>query len=557
LTDSWTRFEDGPDPGRNVITTVSRAVLEVFHRAGVATAFGLPGVHNLQLWRDAGPGTPELVVVRHEQTTVYAADGLARATGGLGVALTTTGPGAANAVGAFGEAAASGSPVVLLASEISTRLARPGVVRGVLHESADQAGLFEPLAKAVFRPRTAEEAVRAVAEAVAVAMAWPRGPVYVDIPTDVLDEEVEVAPTPAMPTRVDPDDAQVERAVAAIEAATRVVIWAGGGVVQSESETELAALAERLGAPVVTTFAGRGVLPPDDPWLVGLPPHEPEVAAHLGDADLLLAVGTRFDGPMTRNWSMRRPPRLVAVNVEQTDLVASYEPDVAVLGDAKVVLGRLLDRLAPRATDDSELRALRSETSARLRADEAGGPAFAFLDAVDAAVSALDAMVVVDMAIPAYWYGGYGRVSAPRRLQYPIGWGTLGYALPAAVGAGAARERPVLAVCGDGGFMYAVGELAVLREQDLPVTVLVVDDGGYGMLRYDQDRAGDPSRGVDLFRPDFAALATSFGIPVVALDGCAGLDEALTEALASRGPRMVVLELALTPPRTTSPRWND
>src|SRR5689334_4014728 len=139
--------------------TVARAVLEVLHRAGVTTAFGLPGVHNLQLWRDAGEGTPELVVVRHEQTTVYAADGLARATGGLGVALTTTGPGAANAVAAFGEAAVSGSPVVLVASEIPTRLARPGVMRGVLHESADQAGLFAPLAKAVHRPRSAADAV--------------------------------------------------------------------------------------------------------------------------------------------------------------------------------------------------------------------------------------------------------------------------------------------------------------------------------------------------------------------------------------------------------------
>jgi thiamine pyrophosphate-dependent acetolactate synthase large subunit-like protein len=134
------------------MTTVARAVLEVFHRAGATTAFGLPGVHNLSFWRDSGPGTPGLVVVRHEQTSVYAADGLARDTGGLGVALTTTGPGAANAVAAVGEAASSGTPVVLVASEIPTTLARQGFLRGVLHESCDQAALFEPLAKAVYRP---------------------------------------------------------------------------------------------------------------------------------------------------------------------------------------------------------------------------------------------------------------------------------------------------------------------------------------------------------------------------------------------------------------------
>jgi acetolactate synthase-1/2/3 large subunit len=539
------------------MTTVARAVLEVLHGARVRTAFGLPGVHNLAFWRDAGPGTPELVVVRHEQTTVYAADGLARSTGGLGVALTTTGPGAANAVAAFGEAAASGSPVLLVASEIPTTLARPGAMRGVLHESRDQAGLFEPLAKAVFRPRTPEDAVDAVAEAAGLAMTWPRGPVYVDVPTDVLDLDVTVTPAIATPRRTVPDPGQIARAIAAIEAADQVVIWAGGGVVQADGSAELAVLAERIRAPVVTTFAGRGVLPPEHPWLVGLPPHEPEIAAYVGAADLLLAVGTTFDGPMTRNWSMPRPPVLVAVNASEEDLTTNYEPDVGVLGDARLVLTELVDRLAQRTTDETELGALRSDTWRRLRGDVAGGPALELLDAVNAAVGGTASTVVADMTIPGYWYGGYGRVAGPRRLQYPIGWGTLGYALPAALGAAAARRRPVLAICGDGGFMYAVGELATLRQERLPVTVLVVDDGGYGMLRFDQDRAGDERRGVDLLRPDFAALATSFGIPVAALDGVEGLAAELTDALSSGEPRMVVLELALDPPRTTSPRWRD
>jgi acetolactate synthase-1/2/3 large subunit len=181
-----------------------------------------------------------------------------------------------------------------------------------------------------------------------------------------------------------------------------------------------------------------------------------------------------------------------------------------------------------------------------------------FLDAVDRAVAGADATVVADMTIPAYWYGGYGRVGRPRGLQYPIGWGTLGYALPASIGAATAGEHTVLAICGDGGIMYAVGELAVLRQQSLPVTVLVVDDGGYGMLRYDQDHAGDERRGVDLVRPDFAALARSFDVPAVVVPSVGdGLEDALAAALATSGPSMVVLEVALTPPRTTSPRWHD
>ncbi len=540
------------------MTTVARAVLDVLSRAGVRTAFGLPGVHNLAFWRDSGPGSPRLVVVRHEQTAAYAADGLARATGGLGAALTTTGPGAANALAAFGEAAASHSPVLLVASEISTRLARPGVVRGVLHESRDQAAIFEPLAKAVYRPRTPEDAVRAVVAAVEVARSCPRGPSYVDIPTDVLDQEIELDLRPAEPSRTTPDPDAVDRAVAAITAAPRVVIWAGGGVVEADGVAELAFLAEHLDAPVVTTFAARGVLPPGHPLLVDLPPHEPEIAAYVADADLLLAVGTGFDGSTTRNWSMPRPPVLVSVNVSEADLTKNYPPDVAVLGDARLVLAELADRLDRRDRGSPDLAGVLGRTWERLRGDAAGGPALAVLDAVNVAVSTSGATVVVDMAIPGYWYGGYGRVEGTRRLQYPIGWGTLGFALPASIGAAVERDRPVLAICGDGGFMYAVGELAVLRQEALPVTVLVVDDGGYGMLRYDQTRAGDEHRGVDLFRPDFAALGASFGIPVtVVRGGVDGLEAALSDALIARAPRMVVLEAALTPPRTTSPRWAD
>jgi acetolactate synthase-1/2/3 large subunit len=393
---------------------------------------------------------------------------------------------------------------------------------------------------------------------VEVALTSPRGPVYVDIPTDILGQDVALDLTPSAPHRSAADPADIDRAVAAIERAGSIVIWAGGGVVEAEATAELAALADHLAAPVITTFAGRGVAPHDHPWLVGLPPHEPEVAAYVAGADLMLAVGTAFDGPMTCNWTMSRPPTLVSVNVSEIDLTTNFAPDVGVLGDARLVLGELLTRLKPRTAGGSDLGVMRRRTWERLRTEPDGEPALDFLDAVDEAVVGADATVVVDMTIPGYWYGGYGRVARPRALQYPIGWGTLGYALPASVGAAVAGDHPVLVICGDGGFAYAVGELAVLRERDLPVTVLVVDDGGYGMLRYDQVRAGDEPRGVDLARPDFVGLAGSFGIPAVRVGGgVRDLAAALTKALASGGPGLVVLELALTPPRTTSPRWHD
>lgn len=538
--------------------TVARRVLEAFAQAGVRTAFGLPGVHNLAFWRDAGDGTPEIVGVRHEQTAVYAADGLARATGGLGVALTTTGPGAANAAGAFGEAAAAGSPVVLVASEVSTALRRPGTLRGVLHESRDQAGIFEPLAKAVFRPRTAEEAGAAVAEAVLTALSWPRGPVYVDIPTDVLDRPLGPVGTRS-PERPSPVPGDADRLAALIGESPDTVIWAGGGVVQSGAEAEVVRLAESLDAPVISTYAARGVLPADHPLNVGLPPHEPEIAELVGKAGLLLGLGTAFDAMMTRNWRMPRPPRLAVVNCAEEDLAKNFTPDLAVLGDVRSVLTELLAALPARRAEGTaagSLAAVRTATRERLGADPRAADAMRFLASVESAVAA-DTVIVCDMAIPGYWYGGYGRVSGVRTLQYPVGWGTLGYALPASIGP-ASAGRPTLVIAGDGGLMFALGEFLTLAERRLPVTVLVLDDGGYGMLRFDQESSGDPLRGTDLRNPEWTRLGEAFGITTAVVDGVGGaLAKELAEALADPEPRLVVARAALTPPKTTSPRWFD
>lgn len=537
--------------------SVAEAVLRMVKAAGVDTVFGLPGVHNLAFWRCEGPDVPQIMGVRHEQTTVYAADGMARATGGIGVALTTTGPGVANAAGAFGEAAASNSPVVLIASEISTKLARPGVMRGALHESVDQAGMFEPLAKAVYRPRTPEEAVQQTAQAIEAARSFPQGPVYVDIPMDVLD--APAAPRAlAVPERRAPDAEAVDAAVALIESSRDIVIWVGGGAVQSGADAEVQALAERLQAPVVTTFAARGTVPHSHPLAVGLPAAEPEAADLIGSADLLLGVGTDFDGTDTRNWSMPTARALLNINVSEAEAGKNYRPEVAVVADAKTALAAITARVAERTAAPPDLAVLRTTAWARIAAEPSGPAARQILDAVDAAAAKHDAAVIADMAMVGYWTGGYGAFERSRQLQYAVGWGTLGMALPTAIGPAALRTKPALVVCGDGGFMFAVGELAVLAEEQLPITVLLVDDGGYGMIRYDQLHAGDPARGVDLVRPSFTDLAAAFKIDAVELQaGDPGLAQVLDEALSSGGPRIVVLNQRLDPPRTISVRWYE
>jgi len=544
------------------VGSVAAAVLDVLARAGAGRAFGLPGVHNLALF-EPGLALP-VTTVRHEQTAMAAADGWSRATGSLGVALVTTGPGAANAVGAFGEAAASGSPVVLVATEVATRWLAASPRRGVLHECADQAGMFRPLAKAVLQPRQPEAVPAALAEAARVARSAPSGPVYVDVPADVLGapaaavevDEADLVP-PAPP---EVPSATLDRLAEVVATSGSAVLLCGGGVVQAGAEVLVDQLARRLGAPVVTTFAARGVLPPAHPWAVGLPPHEPEVAALLGEADLVIVLGSALDGMGTKNFSLRLGRMLVSVNANPEHLARSYTPDLAVLGDVAAVLSGLLARLGPppppgddpEATPASELRRAVRE---RLAASASEAPGLALADAVGQALPSA-AVAVCDMAVAGYWVGGYAEVGSTRTLQYPVGWGTLGLGLPAGIGA-ASTGRPTLVVVGDGGLAMALGELATVVEHQLPLVVLVVDDGGYGMLRFDQRRSGRPASGTDLLGPDWERLAEAFGMPFARVPaGGSGLCGEIRSALASASPALLATSAALDPPRTTSPRWD-
>ena len=538
--------------------TGAELVVQSLEGAGVELAFGLPGVHNLALWRALGDSPVRLVGVRHEQAAAYAADGYARAGGRLGVALTTTGPGAANALGAVGEAWASRSPILVIATDVPTGVRRRGVWRGALHEATDQAAMFEPVVKGALRARDAASLRAATTEAARLALAAPQRPVYLEIPTDLLAAEVpEPAPDPAGPARSPPPpDELVARAAELIEPSRRPLIWAGGGAVAAGAGEALAALAERLVAPVITTYSGSGLLPPGHPCLVEGPPHVPEIGALWDEADLVLAVGSDFDGMMTQGWKMPQPPRLVAVNVDAADASKSYLPELVLEADARRALPRLTERLRPRGGLDSLARRLR-DIAERVRGNlhRSDPQAAEFLDAFAAALPP-DAVVVCDMCIPGYWLGGFHRPAGPRKLLYPFGWGTLGCAFPQALGAALAGAGPVVSVSGDGGFLYACGELATAAQERIPLTAVVVDDGGYGMLRFDQDQRGDPHVGVDLQTPDFAALAQSFGVRSFTADDLgANFGAALARQLARDEPSLLLARAALSPPPNVSPRW--
>lgn len=523
--------------------------------AGVKVCFGLPGVHNLAAWKALSSSDIRLVGVRHEQTAVYAADGYARASGEVGVAITTTGPGAANTLGALGEAWASGSPVVVIATDIPSSIRRPGVYRGALHEASDQEAMFKPVTKATFKVADPGTAGHAIQRAIQTAISAPSRPVYVEVPTDVLSAEAPADLDEDLPTVARSYEIPA-RAFELLAAAERPLIWAGGGALRSGAEEQVGALAERLAAPVFTTYMARGLLGTEHPCAVGLPPHLPAAGRLWDEADVVVAIGTDFDGMMTQNWAMPRPPQLIAINVDRADATKNYEPEVLILADAAEATAALGERVPPRNGLEQlrrRLEGIRAEALGELEREHPQEMKFlsVFAEAVPA-----DTVVVADMCIAGYWLGALHPVTGPRKLAYPMGWGTLGYGFPLSIGSALAGTGPVVSVSGDGGFLYACGELATVAQERIPLTAVIVDDGGYGMLRFDQRHRGEPTFGVDLATPDFEALARSFGIEAETVDGLGDdFGRALTRQVATEAPTVLVARAALEPPPTTSPRW--
>lgn len=542
------------------VIAASRLV-EALEQLGVELVFGLPGVHNLPIWKALSESPIRLVGVRHEQTAAYAADGYARAAGRLGVAVVTTGPGAANTLGATGEAMAAGSPVLVIATDTASALRREGVYRGTLHETRDQTAMFVPVTKSARAVTGADEIATAALELGSLALSAPTGPVYLGVPTDLLSQEVsgapdEASPAPAPSSRASLSVEALDRACELMAGAARPLVWAGGGALRAGAGALVGELATALAAPVVTTYMGRGLLAPEHPCAVPGPVHAPEVGALWDEADVVVAIGTDFDGTNTQNWQMPAPPTLIAINIDEIDAGKSYPPELTLVGDARAVLEQLVPRVAPReGLDELERRLaeIGSAVSAWVQSDDE--QAARLLEIVHRTL-APETVVVTDMCIPGYWLGGYWQVPRPRKLGYPLGWGTLGFGFPASLGAALAGAGPTVCLCGDGGFMYACGELATVVQERIPLTVVVVDDGGYGMLRFDQELAGEEPFGVDLLGPDFAALAASFGLPASVVEGFgAEFEAALCRSIAEGEPNMIVVHAALKPPPTTSPRW--
>jgi acetolactate synthase I/II/III large subunit len=515
--------------------TGGRLVAEALEALGAEVAFGVPGIHALAIWDGLRTGPIRPVGLRTELSAGFAADGYARTSGRPAPLLLSTGPGALISLAALMEAASAHVPVVAVASQIPSELI--GARRGFLHELPDQKASFAPVVKWAARAESAGEIPELLADAWRRALTPPSGPTFVEIPVDLLAGETdagvgELDPTPPSPPL--PSSGDLDESARLLAGAAAPVVWAGGGVLRSGAWEELRLVAERLGAPVASTYMGKGAFPEDDPLAVGTAADEPAFKELLESADVLLAVGTELGAETTGQYSLELSGRLIHVDADPGRIGATYDA-LGLVGDAKAVLEALAERLSgpPREDGPDRVAELRQQIARRREERELG-----LLQTVRAALPR-DAVTAWDMTILAYWAAAHFPVYEPRTFHYPLGSGTLGYAWPAALGASlAAPGRQVLAVVGDGGFNYGLAELAAARQHELDAKLLLVDDGGYGILReYQRDQFGETTS-VDLVEPDFRALVEAFGVPVVSVQPDE-LGDALAAALAEDGPSVV------------------
>ncbi|MFO7690522.1 MAG: thiamine pyrophosphate-binding protein [Cryobacterium sp.] len=518
--------------------------VETLEALGVRTVFGIPGQHALGLFDALSRGRLHFVSSRVENNAAFAADGYARATGEVGVLFLSTGPGALTALAGLQEAYATGVPIVVIASQIP-RVGLGGVRKGLLHQLDDQRDAAAQVSKDTWLVRTPGQIPSAIADAWTLAISAPAGPVWVEIPQDVLLEPttlprvVDVHPDPVPRA---PRAELIGAAARLLDGARNPVILAGGGVRRSGAHRELLALAERIQAPVVSTVGGKGAFPWNHELSAQSWIEDQHTTQLLQNADVLLVVGTSL-GEITSNYFTFTPAgRLIQIDAEARVLESNH-PALGIHADAALALGALAEAVQPARRPDAArtVSALLRKIEQRLDGQNLGMERRLLADMRRAVPH--DADTFWDMTIAGYWAwsawdpqnGGFHSAQ---------GAGGLGFGFPAALGAAEGTGRRTFAVTGDGGAMYSIAELAAARQHDTPVTWLIVDDGGYGILREYMVASFGQATATELARPDFPALVASFGVPAWNATP-ETLGAALAEAWASPGPAVVVLRAHL------------
>lgn len=522
--------------------TGGAAVVDALVAHGVRDVFGIPGTHNLEVYRYLPGSGIRHVVTRHEQGAGYAADGYARASGRPGVLLTTSGPGITNAITALATAYADSVP--LLAVSPGPPLGQERADVGWLHEVKDQQAALDAVTARSLRVQSADELPETVAEVFeGFACSRPR-PVHLEVPVDVLEGEWgrRPVPEPHRPELPAAPRTHTERIAELLGAAATPLLVAGGGA--RGAVDEIRSLAE-LGVPVLTTVNGKGVLEEAHRSSLGASIRLPAAHRALDGADLLLVVGSELgDSDLWGGTVAPGTPgvrTVVRIDLDPAQTHKNVRADLEVVGDASVVLGAVLQKLR---ADGYPGRIVDPAPRREIDADAAldGGPWAAIQGALRDALPP-DTVVAGDSSQVTY----YGTVhhwpfTPANRLLYPTGYATLGYGLPAAIGAKVADpSRPVLALVGDGAAMFSIQELATAAQEGLALPVVVVDNGGYAEIRDQMSDRGIEPQAVDLPRVDLPAVSRAMGGRGVRADDLEELGPLAAAALEAAGPTLIHL----------------
>jgi acetolactate synthase-1/2/3 large subunit len=519
------------------------AVYETLVSLGVKHVFGIVSVHNIPIYDAIGRGSEITPIdVRHEQGALHAADGYARATGKLGVAITSTGPGATNSMTGLYEAGFASSPVLMITGQVESIYYGKG--KGVLHEAENQLAMLRTVTRACASPRFADEIVpelRRVAEAILTGRPQPGA---LELPVDLQYEQVD-SPTLEEfdPRRQAPEASALVAAVDLLARSTRTVIWAGGGVVRSQATAELIELAEALNAPVFTTPNGRGAIPEDHPLFMGVSMQACRKAVQ--DADLLVAVGTRFQGGATNNFTFSLPGSLIHIDADPAVINRNYVADVPMVADARLGLRALMDRTNPNKGDRDFLDRLRTARDAgvALTRQRMGPDHESIMDTIREQLPRRG-NIVRDATVPAYVWGNtllpvYESGTSIHTTSAAIGPG-----LPLAIGASIGTGEKSVVIQGDGGFMLNLSELATAAQYQVPVIVCVFNNRGYGVLRnIEASRFDGRNFGVDLHTPDFVAVAEGMGVKGHSVRGVDEFRTAFADAMKATGPVLLDIDM--------------
>jgi acetolactate synthase-1/2/3 large subunit len=528
--------------------TGAQAVVAALVRHGITAGFGIPSIHNIAAY-EALRQAPEFHhwVVRHEQAAGYAADGFYRRSGQIAAVFASTGPGNLFTLVPLLESLQNNIPVLLIGTNIASSML--GKTGGALHETPDQLEIIRPLTRFARRVTSPDALSETIAEAVAILRGPLPGPAFIEIPHDLFLATVSAdlskpaaqnfSSHPALPLQ------EIEDAHKRITASRTPTILIGAGIRNSAAVRKFA---ELLQCPVFTTTSGKGMFPAGHPLSFGCISRLGAVQEVFGQSDLLISFGARLTEFDTGRFGLQLPPQHIQV-IEDAQYAGDRIPSTRIVGEIAAVAQAFAQNTASRSPW-CDIAAIKAGESERLEA--LGQDSYAALKLIRAAMHRND-VLVNDQSILNYWASAFFPVLEPGTFLYPSGSGTLGYALPAAIGAACAikragETRKIVCIAGDGGFQYTQHELATLAQYDLPVKILLVNDDSYGVIAFLQRTMFGQTHEVALKNPDFCRVAEAYGIRAERITSIAALQQRMPQWLSAPGPALLEWHTQLNAP---------